>query len=91
MKKHFDITIKGRVQGVFFRASANAKAAELGLNGIVKNQYDGSVFCEVEGDEEKLALFILWCHQGPKHAIVNSCEATEGELKNFQGFSIVRD
>jgi acylphosphatase len=91
VRKHFTIAIKGRVQGVFFRASAKAKADELGLNGIVKNRNDGSVYCEVEGDEEKVALFISWCHQGPKNAIVNSCEATEGQLKNFQGFLIVRD
>jgi acylphosphatase len=51
MKKHFNIRISGRVQGVFFRASTKAKAEELGISGFVQNEPDGSVYIEAEGEE----------------------------------------
>ena len=51
MKKSVIIVVRGRVQGVFFRASAAEKAAELRLAGFVRNEPDGSVYMEAEGDE----------------------------------------
>ncbi len=39
----FRIKVTGRVQGVFFRASTKEKAEELGINGWVRNEPDGSV------------------------------------------------
>ena len=39
----FMATVRGRVQGVFFRASVMRRARELGLTGYVRNRHDGSV------------------------------------------------
>ena len=44
--KHLNIIIKGKVQGVFFRASTKAVADQLGVRGIFKNEPNGDVFIE---------------------------------------------
>jgi acylphosphatase len=90
MRKHISIKVTGRVQGVFFRASTKSKAEELGIHGIVRNEDDGSVHIEAEGDSEILKKFISWCHQGPPNAQVADCVVKDGEIKNFTRFSIQR-
>lgn len=90
MKKHFNITVRGIVQGVFFRASAKERAVSLAISGLVRNAPDGSVHLEAEGEETALKQFIQWCHQGPPHAVVSKCEFTEAPLRNFEGFKIER-
>ncbi len=83
--KRLKITVKGRVQGVFFRDSTRNKASELGICGFVRNQPDGAVYIEAEGDDEPLEQFTQWCREGPPWArveevAVNECEA-EGASK----------
>ncbi len=90
MQKHLNITVQGRVQGVFFRASARAKAIDLGVVGFVKNKSDGSVYIEAEGEEKILEVFLNWCGQGPANAVVSLCEVTEGDVVNLKGFVIER-
>ena len=90
MEKHFVIKVNGLVQGVFFRASTKEKADQLGVKGIVRNEADGSVYIEAEGDPENVKKFIQWCHQGPPRAQVDACDVTEGPLKNFTAFIIQR-
>lgn len=82
----YKINVKGKVQGVFYRASTQAKAKELGLNGWVKNQEDGSVLIEAEGEEQKLDKLLEWCRQGPGAAIVNDVEFEEMEPQGVNGF-----
>ena len=88
--KNYAIRVFGKVQGVFFRASARSHALHLDLTGIAQNESDGSVYMEVEGAEENLALFIEWCHRGPERAEVERVEVTEGTVKNFTGFDVNR-
>lgn len=90
MKKHFSIRISGLVQGVFFRASTKEKADSLGITGLVRNEPDGSVYVEAEGDQVSLLKFIEWCHQGPPRARVDRCEVEEGVIKSFRKFTIER-
>ncbi|HZY39081.1 MAG TPA: acylphosphatase [Mucilaginibacter sp.] len=90
MKKHLDITVKGKVQGVFYRASTKAVADQLGVKGTVSNAPGGHVFIEAEGDDISLEMFLEWCREGPEHAIVTSVESNEGELKNYRNFEVVR-
>ena len=84
------ILVSGRVQGVFYRASAKAKADELGITGFVQNMTDGQVYIEVEGTDEKLDRFKTWCSQGPPRAQVEQVEIKEGDLQNFTSFGILR-
>ena len=88
--KHFSIHVSGRVQGVFFRASAKAKAEELNIKGNVRNNTDGSVSIEAEGEEENLQQFVEWCKQGPKFAQVERCEVKQAGVRNLKGFFIER-
>jgi acylphosphatase len=88
--KHYSIRVSGHVQGVFYRASTVDKASQLGLHGFVRNEPDGSVYIEAEGEPAVLMKFIDWTKTGPPRARVNSCEVHEGPLKNFKTFEIQR-
>jgi acylphosphatase len=90
MRKHFDVTVTGTVQGVFFRASTHSKAREIGVFGFVRNEVNGDVYIEVEGQEDDLKKFLEWCAVGPPHARVIRIEVKEGALKNFRTFEIAR-
>jgi len=90
MKKHLDITVKGQVQGVFYRGATKAVADQLGVKGYVMNEPNGNVTIAAEGDNLSLEMFLEWCHEGPQHAIVNLVESHEGELKNYRNFEIVK-
>ena len=90
MKKLFIIRITGLVQGVHFRASAKAKAESLNITGIVRNEPDGSVYAEAEGEEANLKKFVDWCYHGPAHAQVKKCVVNEDVLKGYTRFMIER-
>lgn len=81
------LLISGRVQGVFFRASTEAVARELGLTGWVRNLADGRVEAWAEGPREALDRLVAWCHQGPPHARVEGVEVSWGEpTGQFEAF-----
>jgi acylphosphatase len=83
------LKIYGRVQGVFFRASALDKATELGLAGWVRNNPDGSVEVVAEGVRESIEKLVEWSHEGPRHAVVNRVEIEwERFADEFTGFTI---
>ena len=70
MLKRFHVIMIGKVQGVFFRASACEQANVLGISGFVRNLPDGSVEIEAEGDDCDLNRFLQWCRHGPPGARV---------------------
>jgi len=88
MKVHKNIKVTGRVQGVYFRATTCDKARELGVKGFVRNEVDGSVYIEAEGDEDALKQFIEWCSIGPGIAVVDKLEVEESVVQNFDTFII---
>ncbi|MEZ2337014.1 acylphosphatase [Mucilaginibacter sp. RCC_168] len=90
MTRHLDITVKGKVQGVFYRKSTKAVADQLGVRGFVKNEPNGDVFIAAEADDTLLEMFMEWCHEGPEDAEVTSVESHEGELKNYRNFEVVK-
>lgn len=90
MIKHIDIIVKGKVQGVFYRASTKAVADQLGVKGYVKNETNGDVSIAAEGDKMSLEMFLDWCNEGPQNAGVTSVESHEGELKNYRNFEVVK-
>lgn len=87
---HVSIRISGKVQGVFFRASTKGMAEQYGIKGFVRNEKDGSVYIEAEGEEENLKQFVAWCHQGPAHAQVSKVDLIEGSFQGFARFQIER-
>lgn len=90
MKKHYQLMIKGKVQGVWYRVSTLKKAQELNLKGFVCNQKDGSVYIEAEGEAAALDTLVEWCKIGPTFARVENVDKSEKELKNFSEFYIKR-
>lgn len=88
--KSVTIKIKGKVQGVWFRASTKSKAEELKLYGIVRNKEDGSVYVEAEGKDEDIHQFVSWCKIGPEMADVNEIIVTESIVRGFTDFTIKR-
>ena len=68
--KQASIIVSGRVQGVYFRASARNYARQLGIKGWVRNCADGSVEALAEGEQNQLRQFITWCQSGPPGALV---------------------
>jgi len=88
MAVHRSIRIFGRVQGVGFRFQAKQQADTLGISGFVRNEDDGSVSIEAEGEEEQMEQFIEWCRRGPRYARVEKVDIEEGIVKNYNMFQI---
>ncbi|HXG51253.1 MAG TPA: acylphosphatase [candidate division Zixibacteria bacterium] len=82
------LRITGRVQGVFFRASAQREAERRAVTGWVRNRPDGSVEIVAEGERARLDEFISWCRQGPPGARVDGVtvewETFRGEFRSFR-------
>jgi len=89
MKSAIQAIVKGKVQGVWFRKYTRDKALELGIKGIVRNQPDGSVYVEAEGEPEALEKFIEWLHIGSPMARVDEVEIIPVTPKNYETFEIV--
>jgi acylphosphatase len=85
--KQVQVTVRGRVQGVYFRASTQREARRLGLTGWVRNRPDSSVeFC-AEGEEEGLKELIAWAHRGPSAARVERVDVRwRGYVGDFPDF-----
>ncbi|MEZ4907367.1 MAG: acylphosphatase [Saprospiraceae bacterium] len=86
--KNFKIIVKGKVQGVWYRVNTQKKAEELGLNGFVRNENDGSVYIEVSGEEGKMGELIIWLTDGPELAEVQSVNISNGDFYYNEGFNI---
>ena len=79
MEKRYRLRFYGRVQGVGFRFTASHAANMHRLTGYVKNEYDGSVTCEVQGREEDIDQFIATIYRG-RFIEVDRVDRTELEL-----------
>ncbi|NJA04345.1 acylphosphatase [Methylococcaceae bacterium WWC4] len=89
MKDCLHIIVKGRVQGVYFRAYTQKQAVKLNLSGFVRNLSDGSVEIVASGHPDDLQKLVAWCHKGPLLAkvaelVVNAHQPDE----HWQAFEI---
>ena len=75
-------TVRGRVQGVFFRSFVAREATKLLMTGYVQNQRDGSVEVYAEGERQKLKELLKALQVGPPEAMV---EKVETEWAEFDG------
>ncbi len=83
--------VRGRVQGVVFRACTRDTAARLGVTGHVRNRADGAVEGEVQGRDDQVAEFVAWLHHGPSLARVDGVETEPLEEVGMEdAFSVRR-
>ena len=75
--KAVNVRVRGRVQGVWFRASTRAAAERLGLRGWVRNLSDGSVEAHLQGDVRSVDEMVAWCRVGPSGASVSAVELVD--------------
>jgi acylphosphatase len=73
-----EAVVRGRVQGVGYRYFVLDRALDLGLDGWVANESDGSVRCRAEGARETLERLLAALHEGPPGARVDRIETTWG-------------
>lgn len=64
------VFVSGRVQGVWYRKSTQARARELGLTGWVRNLPDGRVELVARGPRARIDKLVAWCRKGPPMALV---------------------
>lgn len=87
-QKRIHLVVRGRVQGVYFRASAQREARQLGLTGWVKNRNDGAVELVAEGEEDQVKDLLAWAQNGPATARVDRVETRwrsyTGEFPDFR-------
>ena len=87
-QKRIHLVVRGRVQGVYFRATAQREARQLGLSGWVKYRPDGSVEIVAEGEEDDVKDFLAWSHAGPSIARVDVVDVRwrsyTGEYTDFR-------
>ncbi|MBN3037707.1 MAG: acylphosphatase [Candidatus Diapherotrites archaeon] len=87
--KRYTITVRGRVQGVFFRDFARSLARRMNVFGYVRNARDGSVEIVAEAGEEVLRAFVGALRGAEYPRRVDSVDVSESEATNeFGGFSI---
>jgi acylphosphatase len=82
------VRVRGRVQGVFFRADAQARAESLGIGGWIRNAEDGSVEAVLEGDEERVQSMVDWCRRGPAGARVDGVDVEAEEPAGETAFDV---
>jgi acylphosphatase len=82
------VIVRGRVQGVFFRADARDRARSLALAGWARNNPDGTVECVFEGPRERVDSMIAWCRRGPRDANVIGLDVRWEEPSGERGFSV---
>ena len=84
------LIIEGKVQGVFFRATARDVAEELGITGWIRNTEEGTVEATLSGAREQLNEFVKWSKKGPERAVVTDVKVTEKEEEKFESFRVIR-
>ena len=79
------VLVRGRVQGVGYRAFVEFEALRRGIEGWVRNSRDGSVEAVLAGDADAVAAMIEACRRGPHSARVDALDqraGSEDDLKS---------
>jgi acylphosphatase len=80
--------VHGKVQGVFFRDSAQEQAERHGVRGWVTNRSDGAVEAVLEGAHEAVDAVIRFFNEGPDRAQVQEVEVHEEEPEGLSSFEV---
>ena len=88
MNERVEMRIVGRVQGVWYRASAQAAARQRGITGWVRNTERGTVEAVFEGEPDMVDHMVWFCRDGPGSASVTRLEVDEEEPESLRGFRV---
>ena len=80
--------VAGRVQGVFYRASARNEAQRLGLKGYAKNLMDGRVEVVACGEKEAVETLRDWLRKGPPDARVTGVACEFIDFQEYAQFTV---
>ena len=83
------LLVRGRVQGVGYRASCRHIAVRAGVDGWVRNTREGSVEIWIEGAPSSVEVVAAWCQVGPRHAVVTGTEVFDEAPARHTGFRIL--
>jgi acylphosphatase len=89
------VVIRGRVQGVGYRAWTQDEARERGIEGWVRNRRDGAVEALFAGGENDVRAMIEACRQGPPGARIDAIDQRDAEAGELalrdagEGFSVL--
>ncbi len=86
--RSYILRVTGRVQGVGFRYFTVREAEKEGIKGFVRNEPDGSVYIEAEGDEDALERFILRIRKGPLWGRVDHVSVLDQPPRGYEKFVI---
>ena len=81
--------VTGRVQGVFYRGSAQRQAQQLGITGYARNLPDGRVEVLACGNPQAVAALCEWLRQGPARAHVSTVECEEENGPSPKRFDVL--
>ena len=83
------LTVRGRVQGVFYRASTRDEARRRAVAGWVRNLDGGDVEAWLEGDVRAVEALIGWMRRGPARARVTEIDINDATVRGYTDFDIV--
>jgi acylphosphatase len=89
-KAHYNILVKGKVQGVWFRKHTKDQADSLGIKGYVKNDENGNVYVEAEGTTDAIDSFIETLKKGSPLSKVSEVIFDIDSSKGYKEFKIIR-
>ena len=84
----YTVEVKGRVQGVGYRAWVEKKVRDFDLQGWVMNSEDKSVKMELSGKKKSIKIFLSECYKGPLLSKVLVVNEKEIPFKDFKSFEI---
>ena len=82
------VIVRGRVQGVAFRAYTADEARRAGVAGWVRNRPDGSVEAAFEGAPHAVEALLVFVRRGPRSARVDDVEVIEEPVAGAARFEI---
>jgi acylphosphatase len=77
------VTVRGRVQGVGYRAFVTREALRRGVEGWVRNRHDGSVEAVLAGPADVVAAAVEACRRGPFNARVDAIDQRDGRAEEL--------
>jgi acylphosphatase len=88
-QKRAHVLISGRVQGVSFRYYTVQEAESIGVNGWVRNLWDGRVEAVFEGESTSVEHMVEWSKQGPRTALVDHVDVQwQDPINEFDTFRV---